>query len=56
VLDPEIVAVDPERHRPFQGWRYLESRDAPPDLSAHWRMDTRIPPEMADELRTLGRR
>ena len=54
VLDPGIVAVDPVPHRPFQGWRYLESRDAPPDLSGHWPPDTRIPPEMADELRSLG--
>ncbi len=54
VFDPEIVAVDPAPHRPFQGWRYLEARDAPPDLSGRRQLDLRMPPEMADELRSLG--
>jgi len=27
-----IVPVEPRPHRPFQGWRYLEGDDAPPDL------------------------
>ncbi len=54
VLNPEIVAVEPMPHRPFQGWRYLEARDAPPDRSGHQHLDARMPPEMADELRSLG--
>ena len=54
VFDPKIVAVEPLPHRPFQGWRYLEARDAPPDWSGHQQWDTRIPLEMADELRSLG--
>ncbi len=54
VLDPEIVAVDPAPHRPFQGWRYLESPDAPPDLSGRRQLDAQMPPDMADELRSLG--
>ncbi len=54
VFDPGIVAVEPFPHRPFQGWRYLEARDAPPDLSGHQHWDTQIPLEMADELRSLG--
>ena len=54
VLDPEIVAVEPRPHRPFQGWRYLEPRDAPPDRSGHRQLDARMPPELADELRSLG--
>lgn len=32
VFDPELVAVQPRRKRPFQGWRYLKPGDAPPDL------------------------
>ena len=54
VLDPELVSVDPAPHRPFQGWRYLEARDTPPDLSEPQPSETQMPPEMADELRTLG--
>ena len=54
VLDPALVTVDPVPHRPFQGWRYLEARDAPPDLRGHDATDAAIPPDMADELRALG--
>ena len=31
-LDPELVRVNPRGKRPFQGWRYLEPKDAPADL------------------------
>lgn len=31
-LDPKLVRTQPRRKRPFQGWRYLEPADAPPDL------------------------
>lgn len=32
VFKPQIVAVRPVPRRAFQGWRYLEEQDAPPDL------------------------
>jgi hypothetical protein len=32
VLDHALVRVKPRRKRPFQGWRYLEPKDAPADL------------------------
>jgi hypothetical protein len=32
VLDRALVRVQPRKHRPFQGWRYLQPTDAPPDL------------------------
>ena len=32
-VDPEIVRVAPTPRRAFQGWRYLQPEDAPPDLS-----------------------
>ncbi len=31
VYDTEIVPTLRRAHRPFQGWRYLKSQDAPPD-------------------------
>jgi hypothetical protein len=32
ILDPELTAVRPTPRRAFQGWRYLDPTDAPPDL------------------------
>lgn len=52
VLDPELIPTVPRAHRPFQGWRYYKPEDAPPDLDGS---DTdALPPELAEELRTLG--
>ncbi|MDZ4761253.1 MAG: DUF1489 domain-containing protein [Alphaproteobacteria bacterium] len=31
-LDPGLVRTQPRGKRPFQGWRYLEPKAAPPDL------------------------
>ncbi len=32
LLDPEIVPLAGRPTRPFQGWRYLDPNDVPPDL------------------------
>ena len=54
VLAPEIVAVEPTRVRIFQGWRYLEAKDAPVDLPMAADGDEAMPPELVAELRELG--
>jgi len=33
-LDPALVRVEPRAKKAFQGWRYLDAADAPPDLNA----------------------
>ena len=38
--------------RIFQGWRYLEAKDAPPDIGTDDTGD--MPAELAAELRNLG--
>ena len=52
VLSPEIVRVAPTPRRAFQGWRYLEPKDAPPDLESG--EIGALPPELAIQLRSLG--
>lgn len=52
VFDPELVPVRPVPRRPFQGWRYLEAADAPPDLVR--RDGDTLTDEMAAELAELG--
>ncbi|MCX5493477.1 DUF1489 domain-containing protein [Kaistia dalseonensis] len=34
VFDPEVIPTEWQPKRPFQGWRYLEPKDAPRDLAA----------------------
>ena len=33
VYEPKLILVARRRHRPFQGWRYLLAKDAPPDIT-----------------------
>ena len=54
VLAPELIAVEPKRLRIFQGWRYLEVKDAPADLPVTDEGDETMPPELVAELRELG--
>ena len=51
-LDGEIVRVSPSPRRAFQGWRYLEVKDAPDDLDMG--AFNEAPPELAQKLRELG--
>lgn len=51
-LDPELIATAPQPRRPFQGWRYLDPKDAPPDLPGGEGGD--MPEALARELRELG--
>jgi hypothetical protein len=51
-VDPEIMRVAPTPRRAFQGWRYLEPKDAPPDLGSV--ADGEIPSELARQLREVG--
>ncbi len=53
-LDRTLVRVIPRTMRAFQGWRYLESADAPVDLGEISKGAAEMPAKMADELRSLG--
>lgn len=55
VLDGTVTAVAPRPCRPFQGWRYLEHRDAPADLDRLTAGDLADMPEtLRRELAGLG--
>ncbi|MDE2319100.1 MAG: DUF1489 domain-containing protein [Rhodospirillales bacterium] len=54
VLDPKLVRVEGRAMRAFQGWRYLEPKDAPLDLSAQGGGAAEMPEAMRRELAALG--
>ncbi|MDO8840056.1 MAG: DUF1489 domain-containing protein [Parvibaculum sp.] len=53
VLDKEIVTTRRQDRRPFQGWRYFEAKDAPPDVKKGDPGED-MPDEMRRELEELG--
>lgn len=53
LLDEAMIPTAPQPRRAFQGWRYFEAKDAPPDLGgADGAAD--IPADLARELREIG--
>ena len=53
VLDPKLVPTRPQPRRAFQGWRYLEAADAPPDAKSFDDKAEAMPRAMREELRAL---
>lgn len=53
-LHSKLIRVLPRACRAFQGWRYLEAADAPPDLDKAGKGIAELPPKLAAELRALG--
>lgn len=51
-LESRVIRTAPLARRPFQGWRYFEGREVPPDLSGG--KVEGLPDELAEALRTLG--
>lgn len=51
LLDPDLVETEAQPRRAFQGWRYLDTEDAPNDLGRRRR---REPPGLRAELAALG--
>lgn len=54
VLEPVLHETSWAPRRPFQGWRYLDPKDAPPDLGTSGSGDDELPPELKRELAGLG--
>ena len=53
-LEPKLIAVQSIPRRAHQGWRYLESTDAPADLGSGSEGADVMPAEMLGELARLG--
>jgi hypothetical protein len=54
VLEPQLVRTEWQPRRAFQGWRYMDAKSAPADLSGHWGAIAGLPPELRRELADLG--
>jgi len=55
LLEQPLIPVRPTPRRAFQGWRYLEAADAPPDVDARLLDDlVAMPPQMRKDLAELG--
>jgi hypothetical protein len=53
-LDKDLVRVIPTPMKPFQGWRYYMSDNAPPDLNLSNLEDEDLPEKINSELIKLG--
>jgi hypothetical protein len=53
-MDGKLVLVEPRPRSAFQGWRYLEDKEAPRDLARAAPGAARMPENMRRELRELG--
>lgn len=53
VMEPVVVPVQPRPFRPFQGWRYLQEKDAPRDIGEGGDLGE-MPEELRRELAGLG--
>lgn len=54
VLDPQVHRTQSAPKRPFQGWRYLAVRDAPPDLPETRHDEDVLPVELNRALAEIG--
>ena len=54
VSDPKLVRVAGSLKRPFQGWRYLQPADAPPDLPKGRENEDPLPIELNKALAEIG--
>jgi hypothetical protein len=54
VLDPDVIRTEAVPKRPFQGWRYLDPRESPRDLSKGRSTSENLPPRLEAALAEIG--
>jgi hypothetical protein len=53
LLNSDLIAVQPMYCKPFQGWRYLEEKNAPQDIVKDVKYSN-LPDNIYDDLANLG--
>ena len=53
-LAPKLILVHPKAKRAHQGWRYLEAKNAPPDLAEGEVASDAMPGRLVRKLSELG--
>ena len=53
-LAPRLILVHPKAKRAHQGWRYLEEKNAPPDLQEGEQASDALPGRLIRKLSALG--
>jgi hypothetical protein len=54
VMDPSIIQTTGQPRRAFQGWRYLNSSDAPADIGPYVPGQADLPPSLRAGLAAVG--
>lgn len=56
IFDPAVIRTEPMPRRPFQGWRYLDAKDAPRDLPQGRDAEPDLPRDLLTAFAEIGLR
>jgi hypothetical protein len=56
ILDAEVVRTEAQPKRAFQGWRYLDPKDAPRDVPKSRAVEGVLPQKLVSALAEIGLR
>jgi hypothetical protein len=56
VMEHEVIRTEAAPRRPFQGWRYLDPKDSPRDLTKGREREQALPPALEQALAEIGLR
>ncbi len=56
IMSPTVIRTQTAARRPFQGWRYLEVAQSPPDLPTERNLTEDLPVNMLQALAEIGLR